>query len=120
MAYLGAYAREQKIYLKACYANAEHVHALVDLPTSTSIEDMMHRFKGSSSHWLNEHDLSRGKFAWGRGYGVFSVSHSGVGAVVRYIETQEQHHRVRSFDEELRLLAERYGLKWREEAPHVR
>jgi len=59
--------------------------------------------------------LVPGKFGWGRGYGVFSVSHSGVGAVAKDIAEQEEHHRKRSYSEELRLLVERYGLQWRDD-----
>jgi hypothetical protein len=55
------------------------------------------------------------KFAWGRGYGAFSVSHSGVGEVAKYIAAQEQHHRKRSFAEELKLLVQRYGLTWHDD-----
>ena len=46
---------------------------------------------------------------------TFSVSHSGVGEVAKYIAGQEEHHRQRSFAEELKLLVERYGLKWQED-----
>ena len=76
---------------------------------------MTQLFKGSSSHWINANRLGEGKFAWGRGYGVFSVSHSGVSQVAKYIANQEEHHRKRSFAEELKLLVERHGLKWHEE-----
>jgi hypothetical protein len=40
------------------------------LPTHLRIEEMMHLFKGSSSHWINANNLGNGKFGWGRGYGV--------------------------------------------------
>ena len=56
-----------------------------------------------------------GKFGWGRGYGIFSVPHSGVGEVAKYIAEQEEHHRKRSYADELRLFVERYGLKWRDD-----
>src|SRR6266446_2121263 len=72
-------------------------------------------FKGGSSHWINQNALIPGKFAWGRGYGVFSVSHSGVGEVANYIAKQDEHHRKRSYSQELRLFVERYGLKWRDD-----
>ena len=101
--------------MKINYVNADHVHAVVDLPTGMPIEELMKRFKGASSHWINQNKLLLGRFAWGRGYGVFSVSHSGIGEVAKYIATQEEHHRKRSFTEELKLLVERYGLKWRNE-----
>jgi len=114
-AHLTHYAGEKGIYMKINFVNADHVHALVDLPTGLSIEEMMQWLKGGSSHWVNQSALVPGKFAWGRGYGVFSVSHSGVGAVGRYIAEQAEHHRKRNYSEELRLLAERYGLQWRDD-----
>src|SRR5438477_84368 len=83
--YLSEYASEKGIYMKINFVNAEHVHALVDLPTKLEIAEMMQFFKGSSSHWINETDAVADKFAWGRGYGVFSVSHSGVSEVAKYI-----------------------------------
>ncbi len=113
--YLTQYASEKGIYLKINYVNPEHVHALVDLPTHLCIEETMHLLKGGTSHWINQSNLLPGKFAWGRGYGAFSVSHSGVGEVAKYIATQEEHHRKRSFAEELRQFVERYGLEWHED-----
>jgi len=113
--WLTRYAVEKKIYLKANYFNADHVHALIDLPTNLCIEDLVQLFKGASSHWINEQQLVPGKFSWGRGYGVFSVSESGVGEVADYIANQEEHHRKRSFTDELKLFVERYGLEWRKE-----
>jgi putative transposase len=80
-AHLYDYAKEKGIYLKINFVNADHVHALVDLPTNLCVEDVMQLFKGGSSHWINENNLVPGKFGWGRGYGVFSVSESGVAEV---------------------------------------
>jgi REP element-mobilizing transposase RayT len=112
--YLTRYADEKGVYMKINYVNPEHVHALVDLPTSKTIEDVMQLFKGSSSHWINEQNLVPGKFGWGRGYGVFSISQSGVAEVASYIAGQEEHHRKKSFVEELKLFVKRYGLEWRD------
>ena len=101
--------------MKINYVNSDHVHALIDLPTNLCIEEAMHLFKGSSSHWINENEIVSAKFGWGRGYGVFSVSHSAADEVAKYIANQEEHHRTRSFAEELKLFLERHELKWREE-----
>ncbi len=110
--HLHQYASAKGIYMKTNYVNADHVHVMVDLPTSLAIDELMQLFKGESSHWVNQANLLGCKFAWGRGYGAFSVSHSGVGEVTKYIARQEDHHRHRGFAEELQLLVERYGLKW--------
>ncbi len=114
-AHLTHYAGQKGIYMKINFVNPDHVHALVDLPTGLSIEEMMRFLKGGSSHWINENNLVAGKFGWGRGYGIFSVSHSGVGDVANYIAQQEEHHRKKSYSDELKLFVERYGLKWHDD-----
>jgi len=91
------------------------VHALFDLPTGTTIEQVTQLFKGSSSHWINEQRLVHGKFAWGRGYGAFSVSQSAVDTVAKYIAGQEEHHRTKTFEDEYKKFVKAYGLKWEQE-----
>ena len=113
--YLAKYADEQGVYMKINFVNPDHVHALIDLPTAVSIEKVVQLLKGSSSHWVNSSDLVTGKFAWGRGYGAFSVSQSNVDQVARYIAEQEEHHRIRTFAEELREFIDRHGLRWQNE-----
>ncbi|MBO0694965.1 MAG: transposase [Verrucomicrobia bacterium] len=110
--YLSEYAGAKGIYMKINYVNADHVHALIELPTSLSIEDLVQLFKGSSSHSVNANKVITGKFAWGRGYGAFSVSESNVDQVAAYIAGQEAHHRLRPFSDELREFIKRHGLQW--------
>ncbi|HXT63867.1 MAG TPA: transposase [Pyrinomonadaceae bacterium] len=89
--------------------------AVVDLPTNLTIEQVVQLLKGSSSHWINEQKMLRGKFAWGRGYGAFSVSQSDVERVAKYIAGQEEHHRKKTFAEEYEQFVQRYGLEWRDD-----
>jgi putative transposase len=114
-AFLNSYAKEKGIYLKINFVNPEHVHGLIDLPTGKSIEECVKLFKGASSHRINEQKLLLGRFAWARGYGAFSVSHSDVDRVCKYIAGQEEHHRLKTFDEEYKRFVEVYGLMWRDE-----
>ena len=113
--YLHKYADEKDVYMKVNYVNADHVHALIDLPTNLSIEELLQLLKGNSSHWINSGKLLPHKFAWGRGYGVFSVSESNVPQVVSYIADQEEHHRIRTFTEEVQEFVERHGLSWKDD-----
>jgi len=108
---LSQYSQEKSIYMKINYFNAEHTHALIDLPTNLTIEQVIQLLKGSSSHWINQKRLVRGRFAWGRGSGAFSVSHSDVNRVANYIAGQEEHHRKRSYAEEYELFVKRYCLE---------
>jgi putative transposase len=109
--FLNGYAESKAICMNVNYVNADHVHALVDLPTAFSIEQLMQLLKGGSSHWINANNLLHGKFAWGRDYGAFSVSESNVEHVTKYITTQEEHHRVLTFGDEIKEFLDRHGLR---------
>ena len=98
--YLYKYSNSKNIIMKINYVNADHVHALIDLPTMQSIEDIVKLLKGSSSHWINKERVIQGRFSWGRGYGIFSVSQSNLKKVIKYIKNQEEHHKARSFMDE--------------------
>jgi REP element-mobilizing transposase RayT len=82
--YMAEYAEKEGIYMKINCVNADRVHALIDLPTALSVEKVIQLLKGASSHWINSNDVVTEKFAWGRGYGAFSVSQSNVNRVARY------------------------------------
>ena len=113
--YLYEYAETKGIYMKINYVNADHVHALVDLPTTLSIEEVMQLVKGSSSHWINTNDLIVGKFAWGEVTVPFQYRNRMLHQVAAYIVGQKEHHRVRTFSDELKEFIERHDLKWHEE-----
>jgi len=115
--FLYEYSQSKDIYMKINYVNADHVHALIDLPTKYSIEETMKLLKGASSHWINQERIIAAKFSWGRGYGAFSVSQSNVKDVAKYIANQEEHHRRKTFAEEYEKFVRVYGLEWRDDAP---
>jgi hypothetical protein len=55
------------------------------------------------------------RFAWQDGYAGISVSPSQVPAVRAYIEDQERHHAKRSYEQELRALLDKAGVKYEKE-----
>ena len=56
----------------------------------------------------------RSRFLLADGYGAFSVSPSNVEDVKRYIANQEENHRHRDFQSELRELLRKNGMEWDE------
>jgi putative transposase len=85
----------------------DHVHLLIDLPATLALSDCLRTLKANSSKWIHEKWPVQSKFAWQKGYAAFSVSKSGVDRVVRYIESQHEHHRRMTYQEEVRrFLAE--------------
>ena len=87
----------------------DHVHGLIEVSATVTVTQIVQEIKGSSSRWINETWPRRG-FAWQRGYGAFAVGRSMRDAVIRYIESQEAHHRRIGFDEEFVRMLRVHGM----------
>jgi putative transposase len=92
----------------------DHVHALFALSRNHSIAQIVKEIKRTSSRAIKEVSPSLEKFHWQNGYGAFSVSQSNLREVVRYIETQEQHHRRITFQDEYRAFLKKYEIEYDE------
>ena len=55
---------------------------------------------GNSSKWIHETFAALRGFAWQEDYGAFSIGVAGVGDTIKYIQSQAEHHRTRTFKEE--------------------
>ena len=108
--YLGGCIRTAKGVSEAIGGTRDHVHILASLRPVHSLSDFMREIKAVSSLWVHEEIGSAG-FGWQEGYGAFSVSESNVGAVRRYVQNQEEHHRVRTFDEEWATLLAKHRIE---------
>lgn len=86
------------------------MHLLAGLKPTQCPSVIANLIKGESSNWVNLHNFIRGKFAWQRGFAVFSISESQVDKVRRYIRNQEEHHRRMSFKEEFERLLKHHGV----------
>ena len=84
------------------------------LSKNISIAKIIGDIKRSSSKWMKTKSNMLSKFSWQNGYGVFSVGLSELDRVKAYIENQEEHHRKKSFKEELRAFFKKYEVDYDE------
>jgi putative transposase len=89
----------------------DHVHILAKMRADQSISDFVRLVKTNSSRWAGERVTG---FAWQTGYGAFSVSESQSEVVRGYIQRQEKHHQVSSFQEEYRAFLSRHNVAYDE------
>lgn len=90
----------------------DHVHIFFGYHLSQPIPDLVRDIKAFSSKFINEQGWMPGKFQWQEGYGMFSISHSHIDRVVRYIHSQEAHHESRTFREEYLGFLEENEIKY--------
>jgi len=70
--------------------------------------------KGNSSKWIHETFPAQRDFAWQEGYDAFSIGVSGVDDTIKYIQSQPEHHRTKTFTEKLISFLKRHGLAYDE------
>jgi len=78
----------------------DHVHLLVGIKPSIAISDLVRDIKAGSSNFINQQHWVKGKFNWQEGFGAFSYSKSQIDTVIKYILSQEEHHKKTTFREE--------------------
>ncbi|MCE9565380.1 MAG: IS200/IS605 family transposase [Planctomycetes bacterium] len=92
----------------------DHVHLLVTLRQEPALKDVLREIKSGSSGWVHETFPDANDFWWQTGYGAFTVSHSNIDDVKRYIANQAEHHKKMSFQDELRALFRKHGIDFDE------
>ena len=113
-AYIGGIARAHKFTAIQVGGLEDHIHVLTGSPTTLSPSEIAKYLKGDSSFWIRREFPHLKDFAWQDGYGVFSVSRSGIPDVVDYIKRQREHYEGRSYEQEFVGLLDRHGVEYDE------
>jgi putative transposase len=74
----------------------------------------MRDVKANSSRYMNEKRKSNRKFEWQEGYAAFSYARSQRDQVINYISRQEEHHRVKTFREEIIGILQKFEIEYDE------
>lgn len=93
---------------------SDHIHILIGMRPTQSISELMQTIKANSSKWINENKFLKVKFEWQEGYGAFSYSKSHVQNVIKYIQNQEERHKIKTFQEEYLEFLEAFEVEYDE------
>jgi REP element-mobilizing transposase RayT len=105
-------AKKKDIYLDTIGGFSDHVHCLISLNKNHSLSKLTQLIKGESSHWINQKNLVEKYFNWQDDYWAVGVSESHLKAVRKYIKNQEEHHKKKTFAEELDEFMNKYGWEF--------
>ena len=109
-AFVGGVARKNGFKALIVGGTQNHVHLLLSLPASMPLAKAMRLVKGASSHWMNEKHTQG--FTWQEGYGAFTVGISQKNDTIAYIQSQAEHHRKRSFEEEFVAFLKKHNVDY--------
>ena len=104
-------AKEKEIFIDSVNCVQDHIHFTISLGSDQTVSKVVQLIKGESSHWINKNKLTKGKFEWQDDYIAVSVSKSILDKVRKYIDNQEEHHRKKSYLEEVEDFGKKYGFE---------
>jgi REP element-mobilizing transposase RayT len=113
--YITGIVQNHKHKMIAVYAWYDHIHILVGYNVNQLIPDLVEEIKISTNKWIKEKRLSPFRFEWQIGYGVFTVSQAELDRVANYINSQNEHHKKRSFKEEYLEILNKNEIEYKDE-----
>jgi putative transposase len=102
-------SKEKEIWIDSVNGYQDHVHCLISLGKDQTISKVVQLIKGESSYWINKEKLIKSKFIWQDDFWAVGVSESHLDSVRNYIKLQEEHHRSKTFTEEVDDFMKKYG-----------
>ncbi len=91
-----------------------HIHILLDLHPTVALATMVQSIKQSSNRYMSDNPNFPHFDHWGKEYFAFSVSFSSKDSVINYICHQEEHHRGKSFEDEMKAVLSLTGMPWKD------
>jgi REP-associated tyrosine transposase len=113
-AYIGGILKNNHSRLLGAGGTADHVHLLISQSKNLALSALMKDVKKNSSSWIKTTGNQFRNFHWQDGYGAFSIGQSQINEVKRYLSKQKEHHRKKSFQEELIQFLKAYGIEYDE------
>ena len=113
-AYMGGIARKNKMSALMIGGMPDHAHVLLRAKPTFSVSRILQLIKGGSSLWIHETFPKLKQFAWQDGYGAFSVSKSKIPSLIKYIQNQEEHHKRKTFQDEVLELLKLHDIEYDE------
>ena len=95
--YIGGIIRDEGAIPFAVGGVMDHIHILTTLPKMAAISDFVRAIKAKSSKWLKTVDACHEFLQWQEGYGALSVSPSLMERTKKYIFTQAEHHKTKTY-----------------------
>jgi len=112
--YMGGILVNQNHKPLAINSMPDHIHIFFGMDPNCNLSNLVRDLKSDTSTYINKNRLSRFKFNWQEGYGVFSYNKSHRSRVINYIDNQQFHHKKRSFKEEYLDILKKLEIEFEE------
>lgn len=110
--YIWGILNNKKCHLYQIGGIADHLHIITHLHPSTALSDLIKDIKLASSKYIKTNNYFPKFNGWQDGYGAFTYSINEKEQLINYVKNQEEHHRKKTFKEELLDLFKEHGIEF--------
>ena len=93
----------------------DHVHIVTHLHPTVALSDLVKDIKLSTNDLIKKTSLFPSFNGWQDGYGAFTYSIKEKDRLIEYVKNQQEHHRIKTFKEELIGLLREHGVEFDEQ-----
>ena len=112
--YIWGILNKKKCVLYRINGVEDHIHIVLHLHPSVALAGLVKDIKIASSDYIKEKDLFPDFENWQIGYSAFTYSYSAKNDLVEYVKNQEEHHKTKTYREELIELLNEHGVEFEE------
>ena len=112
--YLWGILKNKDCHLYRIGGVEDHIHILTSLHPMVPLAGLVKDLKVASSVWIKEERVFPEFEGWQEGYGAFTCAWRDKDALTEYIKGQVEHHRIESFQDELRRMLGEHGVVFEE------
>ena len=95
---------------------ANHIHILVKFTSVVDLSAVVHDIKLGANYFIKQNRPLFPEFiSWAAEYASFTCSAGNLEGIIRYIDNQETHHGIHSFNDEMRRFCALAGVEYRKE-----
>ena len=108
--YINGFCNNYGVKLLRLGGMPDHIHILVNMPTTVSVSDFVKQLKVATSKMLYQDGHFPYFEGWQNGYSAFTYAFKDIDMIINYIKGQKEHHKVFSFRDEYRKILIENGI----------
>ena len=112
--YMWGVFKEKNCHLYRINGVEDHLHIVTHLHPTIALASLIKDLKLASSAHIKENNLFLNFDGWQVGYAAFTYSIKEKNRLIEYVKNQEEHHKTKTFREELIELLKEYGVEFDE------
>jgi len=112
--YIWGILKNKKCHLYRMNGIEDHIHIVTSLHPSVALATLVKDIKLGSSNFIKEKNLFDNFNGWQDGYAAFTYSIDAKYNLIEYVKDQENHHKIKTFKEELIELLREHDVEFDE------